>query len=294
MYKTMQQLPQDNLLHSIIPFIGYFNLGDFLLSLCYRSDKIASIKSKEYHRRLTCIDNPHKEISKIYTIDSNIRCIKDLKIISHERGESLIWDGVILHRHDGPTILWVDGTIEWYLNGKIHRDDGPAIIEPDGTQNWYKNGLLHRDDGPAIIYPDGGREWWQYNKFHRDDGPAIVNSNGEEFWYIYDRAFNPEHICKKTYLLDGLSVDIYKRPNADKIAVFAYIIIPNMPPIEYSKVIYNDDIRITSVKFINKPKLYSKLGVYTDKNGKSSFTLNADKTNNLDALHAYYETMRTN
>lgn len=48
----------------------------------------------------------------------------------------------ILHRVDGPTIIWQDGQKEWYQNGKLHRINGPAIIEPDGKQWHYLDGQL--------------------------------------------------------------------------------------------------------------------------------------------------------
>jgi hypothetical protein len=298
MYKTMQHIPQDNLLHNIIPFIGYFDLGDFLVSLCYRSDKIASIKSKEYHRRLKCIDNPHKEISKIYTIDGGQHCIKNLKVIHPERSTALIWYNVILHRHDGPTVIWADGTTEWYYNNNLHRDDGPAVIDSDGNQYWYKNGYQHRDNRPASIRSDGHREWKQYNKTHREDGPAVRWATGGYDWIIHNRYIrNHKRNYKTTYILDGLTVDIYTRPDADKTAIFAYIIIPNWPSIEYYDNIYNvyiDEIHIISVKLINDPRLYCKMEIiYLDKENEKSIILTAEKTNKYYALQAYYEKINT-
>ena len=46
-----------------------------------------------------------------------------------------------------------DGVLNWYLNELLHRENGPAVLWPDGTQFWYLNGLLHRTDGPAYICP---------------------------------------------------------------------------------------------------------------------------------------------
>jgi len=45
-------------------------------------------------------------------------------------------------------------------NGLLHRDDGPALVYPDGKQYWYRNGRLHRDDGPAVVYPNGTQYWY--------------------------------------------------------------------------------------------------------------------------------------
>ena len=296
----MQQISQDNLLHNIIPFIGYFDLGDFLVSLCYRSDKIASIKSKEYHRRLTYIDNPNKYISKIYTIDGLHR-IKNLKVIQHERGVTLSWDGVILHRYDGPTVIWADGCVNWYLNGKIHREDGPAVIESDGNQHWYKNGYQHRDNGPAIIQPHGYQEWMQYNKTHREDGPAVIWGNGREDWVIRSvYVWDPVHNYKTKYILDGLTVEMYLRPcyygNNNKIST--HIIIPKKPSIDYYGDMPNADIKylnIKSIKFKNiADKPYRALEIcYLNKENEQTLTLDEIRINHYDDLHAYYKKINT-
>ena len=36
--------------------------------------------------------------------------------------------------------VYVNGTKEWYLDGKLHRTDGPAIEYSDGYKAWYLNG----------------------------------------------------------------------------------------------------------------------------------------------------------
>ena len=65
-----------------------------------------------------------------------------------------------LHCDEGPAVVRVDGTLEWYQNGRLHRADGPAIVYADDTLVWYQNGCLHRADGPAIVYADDTCEWW--------------------------------------------------------------------------------------------------------------------------------------
>ena len=55
----------------------------------------------------------------------------------------------------------ITGVRKYYNNaGVLHREEGPAIIWPNGTKLWYQNGSLHRTDGPAVEWSDGGREWW--------------------------------------------------------------------------------------------------------------------------------------
>lgn len=65
-----------------------------------------------------------------------------------------------LHRVDGPAIEWVNGTKEWYLDGKRHRENGPAIEFADGTKFWYLNGEYHRTDGPAMEFKNGWKYWY--------------------------------------------------------------------------------------------------------------------------------------
>jgi len=91
------------------------------------------------------------------------------------------YNKLIIHREDGPAILWGDGTQKWYIKGKLHRDDGPAFIEPDGTKQWWINDKLHRNDGPAIIRTDGTQKWYIKGKLHRDDGPNIW-ADGSQYW----------------------------------------------------------------------------------------------------------------
>ena len=47
----------------------------------------------------------------------------------------------------------------------IHRTDGPAIVYPSGTKQWLINGKLHRLDGPAAEYPNGNKQWVIDNSF---------------------------------------------------------------------------------------------------------------------------------
>lgn len=69
----------------------------------------------------------------------------------------------ILHREDGPAITWVDGVIEYWIEGQLHRENGPAIIWHNNTVEYYIKGKRHREDGPAIIHLG------QKEQFYLDD-----------------------------------------------------------------------------------------------------------------------------
>ena len=42
----------------------------------------------------------------------------------------------------------------YYLEGLLHREDGPAVVYDNGTQEWWVKGSRHRLDGPAIYYSE--------------------------------------------------------------------------------------------------------------------------------------------
>jgi hypothetical protein len=122
----------------------------------------------------------------------------------------------LLHRLDGPAIEWVDGKVEYYIDGYhltydeffdnpkrkstnnnytkiqylnehdlLDRTDGPALIKGN-TFGWYLNGILHREDGPAIE-TKSLEQWYLNGILHRADGPAIVEKSryfNTYFWYL--------------------------------------------------------------------------------------------------------------
>ena len=88
-----------------------------------------------------------------------------------------------LHKEDGPAIEHVDGSKEWFVNGKRHREDGPAIELVSGDKEWFVNGKRHREDGPAVEWANG-KMWWVDGKLHRVDGPAVEWADGSIFWWI--------------------------------------------------------------------------------------------------------------
>ena len=99
-----------------------------------------------------------------------------------------------LHREDGPTVEYNNGTKFWYINGKLHRENGPAVKWNDGTKLWYINDKFHREDGPAVEYNNGNKEWYKNGKLYRVNGPAVEYSNGNKSWYINDYKLNKKEI----------------------------------------------------------------------------------------------------
>jgi len=85
-------------------------------------------------------------------------------------------------------IKHLNGRTEYYQDDSelnLHREDGPAIVWIDGNMEWWLNGLRHREDGPALLWHDGHKEWWLNGVLHRIDGPAIINYCGDKFWFYY-------------------------------------------------------------------------------------------------------------
>lgn len=59
------------------------------------------------------------------------------------------------------------------VNGLLHRVDGPAIIYTNGPQAWYHNGEVHREDGPAITWGDT-KIYSNHGYLHNKNGPAVI------------------------------------------------------------------------------------------------------------------------
>jgi hypothetical protein len=92
-------------------------------------------------------------------------------------GDKCWYKDDLLHRTNGPAVIYSDGTEAWWVEGKRHRIGGPAVI--DGMQLWYFNeGKLHRTDGPAFIGADGSEKWFLDNKelTHKEWLAAVSSS----------------------------------------------------------------------------------------------------------------------
>lgn len=90
----------------------------------------------------------------------------------------------ILHREDGPAVVFAGGNQYWYKDGELHREDGPAAEYEDGDRAWYIDGKLHREGAPAVVYTNGDKVWYRNGELHREDGPAVELADGIKEWYI--------------------------------------------------------------------------------------------------------------
>lgn len=92
----------------------------------------------------------------------------------------------LLHREDGPAVILIDGTQDWWVNGEKHRVDGPAVILPGYFQAWYLHNKLHRGNGPAVEWAHGYKEWWlngkEYDQF--------------KYWLLFDKRDTPTQSSK--------------------------------------------------------------------------------------------------
>lgn len=88
------------------------------------------------------------------------------------------------HRIDGPAIEYANGNKQWYIDNKLHRTDGPAVEHINGEKQWCIDGLQHREDGPARIDQQNNKYWMHKGIQHRLDGPAIEYANGDKQWFI--------------------------------------------------------------------------------------------------------------
>lgn len=77
-----------------------------------------------------------------------------------------------------------DGRKLHYKDGLLHREDGPAVIYPSGDVYFYQNGVLHREGKPCSVLTDGSRVWCLYGIPYREDGgPVVVSKDGKKLWY---------------------------------------------------------------------------------------------------------------
>jgi hypothetical protein len=93
------------------------------------------------------------------------------------------------------TIERTAGATRYYLAGILHRDDGPAVVYIDGDYSYYRYGKRHREDGPAA-FMNGITFYCKYGKFHRKDGPAVIRSNGSHHYYLNGVLCNKEEYIK--------------------------------------------------------------------------------------------------
>lgn len=111
-----------------------------------------------------------------------------------------------LHRVDGPAVERINGTTEWWFDGKTHRVGGPAVTDAfTGDEIWYRYGLMHRVGGPATVKfigvtDDSGNHkwvhyhsiWLQHGERHRLNGPALERSFDNDEWYLFGKATNEQ------------------------------------------------------------------------------------------------------
>lgn len=76
-----------------------------------------------------------------------------------------------------PSVVWRDGTEEWWDAHSRHRTDGPAYIKPSGHEEWWCHGQRHREGGPAVTFADGRMEWWIYDE---PVDPLVIFLAGED------------------------------------------------------------------------------------------------------------------
>lgn len=105
-------------------------------------------------------------------------------------------------------IIEENGFFVWKdTNEIIHREDGPAVVYPSGDEEWIQHGRLHRLDGPAVIWSSGYQAWYYKGQFHRTGGPAVRYTNGRlEFW-IHGERFTEEDFKITVFTVYGEAVN---------------------------------------------------------------------------------------
>lgn len=55
-------------------------------------------------------------------------------------------DCKIIHREDGPAVMFVNGYQEWCIDGRHHRENGPARVWPDYYEEYYLNDKKYEEE----------------------------------------------------------------------------------------------------------------------------------------------------
>jgi hypothetical protein len=140
------------------------------------------------------------ESFKLMGVDMDVNSIEDIPEITprQERIVSVL-DGTILPTIQYNTIRKVNhgNRIEIYTGRRLNNEQFPSIVWDDGSIEWYMGGRLYKQNGPAVekYYVNGSKECiyytsQAYKKPSRADGPAkeyydedgTLNENCSEYW----------------------------------------------------------------------------------------------------------------
>lgn len=119
----------------------------------------------------------------LYKIGNYTLVIPEHFRICEQTSNSLIWYSALgmVHREDGPALVYKSGREEWWKNNQLHREDGPAISDTN-YKAWAIRGHVHRIGGPAIERKES-REYYIRGKLHRIGGPAIETEHPDNCQY---------------------------------------------------------------------------------------------------------------
>ena len=65
----------------------------------------------------------------------------------------------IIHREDGPAIIWANGSKFWIVENKYHRENGPTIEWFEGDEvlySWHIRGERLSPEKEAVL-----NKWWK-------------------------------------------------------------------------------------------------------------------------------------
>jgi len=96
----------------------------------------------------------HTEANIIKEYDGNVEYSINIK-------ENEYWFlNNMKHRVGGPSVIYNDGNLEYFYNGKRHRTDGVAILD-DLSSSYYVDGVQYFDNGSS--FKQAVKEWEMKN-----------------------------------------------------------------------------------------------------------------------------------
>lgn len=151
-----------------------------------------------------------------------------------KNGNSKRWfKNGVLHREDGPAVVWDNGSCHYWLNGKnLSQKEWAALIKqskenqfekelkkefPLVVANWdeVKN-ITRQGDSVILECNDGVKEYWskKYQNLHRMDGPAVIGADKIEEYYIQGKKYTKLAFDNKikTINLQNIKNELKKNP----------------------------------------------------------------------------------
>lgn len=120
--------------------------------------------------------------------------------ITDKSGDKYYYYHNVLHRDHGPAIEYANGDYQYWQNGIQTRSDGPASYV-DGKVEYILDGLYHNKNGPAIVWKNGDFDYYENNVLHNCSGPALKRDLIYTYYIHGKKICTLLDLCETSYML---------------------------------------------------------------------------------------------